>query len=223
MMRWSEGLAGIAPAMAKAQSAVEAAEKGSANPAFKREGKPLSYADLASVWAACRAAVKENDLAVIQSPGLVTDGMMHMETMLLHKSGEWIAGELSIPLGKSDAQGYGSATTYARRYALAAMMSVCPEDDDGNGASEAPPQQRQNGKPPSDDGEAKAMIAWVDAHKAKFVAMDGAPGKDAYDTLISDPDFMRDVKAIQKANPSLFAELKHAKDAADKRCSEVPF
>ena len=55
--------------------------------------------------------------------------------MLLHKSGEWIKGSLTIPVSKVDAHGYGSATTYARRFALASFVGVCPEDDDGNAAS----------------------------------------------------------------------------------------
>ncbi|MGJ3625995.1 ERF family protein [Sphingomonas sp. MMS24-JH45] len=47
-----------------------------------------------------------------------------MTTQLSHESGEWMRGTL-IPLSKVDAQGYGSAVTYARRYALAAVVGVC--------------------------------------------------------------------------------------------------
>lgn len=115
-------------------------------------------------------------------------------------------------------------------FKYAAMQAFCiptEGDNDADAAThEVVPQQRQDGndKPMSADNvEAKAMIAWVDTHKAKFAAMDGAPGQDACDTLISDPDFIRDTQAIRKANPSLFAELKHAKDAAIKRCAETPF
>lgn len=227
-LKWSDTLAAIAPAMAKAQSEVEGARKDSSNPAFKRDGKPLGYADLTSVWEACREAVSANGLSIIQSPGLVIDGKMHMDTLLLHTSGEWVAGELSIPLGKSDAQGYGSAVTYARRYALAAIMSVCPEDDDGNAASEPTPRQQQQHQPdpkpptPSDD-VMKEMIEWVDKHKAKFEKMDGATSLDAFNVLIDDPDFKRDIAAIYRANPSLFAKIKAVKDAAGQRVSDVPF
>ncbi len=41
---------------------------------------------------------------------------------------------------KNDPQGYGSALTYARRYGLAAMVGVCPDDDDAAAASPAPPK-----------------------------------------------------------------------------------
>ncbi len=40
-----------------------------------------------------------------------------------------------MPATKQDAQGYGSAMTYARRYSLQAACGIAPEDDDGNQAS----------------------------------------------------------------------------------------
>lgn len=136
-MKQSETIAKFAQAFVAAQGSVEGAVKGKVNPAFKG----TKYADLSSVWDACREAVAANKIGVMQSPGLVIDGKMHMETVLMHESGEWVSGELSIPLQKADAQAYGSAVTYARRYALGAMMGICPEDDDGNAAS-APAKQQ---------------------------------------------------------------------------------
>jgi hypothetical protein len=44
-----------------------------------------------------------------------------------------------VPVSKSDAQGYGSALTYARRYGLCAITGVAPEEDDGNAAAAAKP------------------------------------------------------------------------------------
>lgn len=129
-MQHSENIADLATALAKAQAVVEGAKKDSNNPHFKSK-----YADLASVWSACREALTDNGLSVIQSPGLCHDGKMEMTTMLMHSSGQWVRDTLSIPLQKIDAQGYGSATTYARRYALAAVVGVSPDDDDGNAAS----------------------------------------------------------------------------------------
>ena len=58
-----------------------------------------------------------------------------VETIILHSSGEWLScGKLSVPVSKGDAQGFGSALTYARRYSLSAAFGVAPEDDDGNAA-----------------------------------------------------------------------------------------
>lgn len=135
-METSPTISALADALAKAQASVEGAVKGKVNPAFRSK-----YADLASVWDACREALTQNGLAVIQSPGQLAEGRMEMTTMLLHASGEWVRGSLTIPLGKVDAQGYGSATTYARRFALAAFVGVAPADDDGAAASASPPEK----------------------------------------------------------------------------------
>jgi hypothetical protein len=133
-METSPSIAALAASLSKAQASIEGAVKGKVNPAFKSK-----YADLSSVWEACREALTDNGLSVVQSPGPVADGRMELTTMLLHSSGEWMRGTLTIPLGKVDAQAYGSATTYARRYALAAFVGVSPEDDDGNAAAKAKP------------------------------------------------------------------------------------
>ena len=59
-----------------------------------------------------------------------------METLFIHESGETLsAGRLHVPATKQDAQGYGSALTYARRYSLMAACGIAPEDDDGNAAA----------------------------------------------------------------------------------------
>jgi hypothetical protein len=58
----------------------------------------------------------------------------------MHASGEWISTALHLPAVKADPQGIGSALTYARRYSLAAMLSVsADEDDDGNAATHPQP------------------------------------------------------------------------------------
>lgn len=129
-MQTSEAIDKIAPAFVKAQAACNGAKKSSNNPHFKSK-----YADLSAVWGACEEALEANALAVVQGLGEVIDGKLHIETMLLHSSGQWMKSLASIPLPKSDPQGYGSASTYARRYTLAAMMGIVQEDDDGNAAS----------------------------------------------------------------------------------------
>jgi hypothetical protein len=47
-------------------------------------------------------------------------------------------GKLHVPAVKHDAQGFGSALTYARRYSLMAACGIAPEDDDGNAARKGP-------------------------------------------------------------------------------------
>lgn len=161
MLETSPSIAALAEAMAQAQAAVEGATKGKVNPAFKSK-----YADLASVWEACREALTQNGLSVIQSPGELDNGKMAMTTMLLHKSGEWIRGSLTIPLGKVDAQGYGSATTYARRFALAAFVGVAPEDDDGAAATKAAPRAVSNDTPAKVEAKPPTLSERADRFEA---------------------------------------------------------
>jgi hypothetical protein len=134
-MNKSDSIAELAFALAKAQGAMKGAIKDSANPFFKSK-----YADLASVVEAIRVAFSSNGLSYIQTVEPSDKDEVRVETTLLHSSGEWIScGILSLPVSKADAQGYGSALTYARRYSLSAAVGVAPEDDDGNAASAAKP------------------------------------------------------------------------------------
>lgn len=147
MIEQSDTIAKLAAALVQVQATVEGAVKGKKNPAFGGS----KYADLSSVWDACREQLVTNGLTVVQFPGEMVDNRMTMTTQLSHESGEWMRGTLSIPLTKADAQGYGSAVTYARRYALAAVVGVCPEDDDGNAASQRAPRQEAPAERISDD------------------------------------------------------------------------
>lgn len=155
-MTHSESLDQLATALAKAQAAVKGAKRDSANPYFKS-----TYADLASVWEACREAFTSNGLSVVQFPGF-DGGVAMLTTYLLHSSGQWMCGTAGTPLVKSDPQGVGSAITYLRRYALAAVASVAPEDDDGNDASGRTMQTPAGRRPPagaSASGQGGSLVA----------------------------------------------------------------
>jgi len=128
-------------ALAKAQGEIKGAIKDTTNPFYKSK-----YADLSSVWEACREALSKNGLCVVQP--LETKDAVYVVTILGHSSGQWIKGRMPVFIAeqkKSDPQAYGLAITYARRYSLAAMAGVAPEDDDGNAASNV---ETQNTKPP---------------------------------------------------------------------------
>lgn len=127
-MTTSDQIDKLAEALAKAQGQISGAIKDSTNPFFKSK-----YADLASVMDACRIPLSVNGLAIVQA-ARSSPGGVEVETMLIHSSGQWIKESLHLPVVKPDAQGIGSAITYARRYGLAAMVGICPEDDDGNSA-----------------------------------------------------------------------------------------
>ena len=137
-MQQSESIINLAKALSVVQGKLEYAKKDSANPFFKSK-----YADLESVWDACRDLLASNGLSVSQFPGTYSelDKSMSLTTILMHSSGEWISQEMSVPVSKVDAQGAGSAITYMRRYALAAVVGVVQADDDGNAASNSKPSE----------------------------------------------------------------------------------
>lgn len=137
MLKASDSIAKLAGSLAKAQGAMRAALKDSVNPHFRSR-----YADLAGVWDACREPLATNGLAVIQTPGEIGDKTIELTTILAHESGEWIQSTFTIPVSKPDAQGVGSAVTYARRYALAAMVGIVQDDDDGNAATGSAPRKQ---------------------------------------------------------------------------------
>jgi len=133
-MKTSESIKELASALAQAQRDMTGAKKDTANPFFKSK-----YADLASCWGAARGVLPHNGLCVIQTTQQSDKDEVIVLTRLAHTSGEWIEGELALPVSKADAQGYGSALTYARRYGLCAIVGIAPEDDDGNAAAAAKP------------------------------------------------------------------------------------
>ena len=142
-MNKSENINELAAALSKAQGAIRGALKDSDNPFFKSK-----YADLASVVDAIREAFSSNGIAYVQTVEPSDKNEVRVETILMHSSGQWIScGVLSLPVSKADAQGFGSAITYARRYSLSAAAGVAPEDDDGNAASKAAPKHGQEIKP----------------------------------------------------------------------------
>jgi hypothetical protein len=134
-VRTSESIKEIAAALPKAQSAIKSASKDVTNTFFKSK-----YADLASVIDACRDALNAQGISMLQSVRATESGVA-VETTLLHSSGEWISSELEMPVTKADAQGVGSAITYAKRYSLQALVGVPSEDDDGNKATDAAPKK----------------------------------------------------------------------------------
>ncbi len=124
----------IAAALVKAQRAFGPALKTSSNPHFKSR-----YADLAACVEAVMDGLNANGIALVQQTHECESGVI-VETVFVHESGEtFSAGKLHVPAVKHDAQGYGSALTYARRYSLMAACGIAPEDDDGNAASKRTP------------------------------------------------------------------------------------
>ncbi len=148
-MQRSDSISELAKALAIAQGKIGAAKKDSDNPFFKSK-----YADLASVVDAIREPLSTAGLAWVQ-PTVPVDHAVCVETVLMHASGEWISSTTTIPVDKSNAQAFGSALTYARRYGLMSLVGVAPDDDDGNAAAAASPP-KQVGVPINENNAAEA-------------------------------------------------------------------
>lgn len=169
-------------ALAKAQGEIEGAAKGKENPHFRSR-----YADLASVWDACRAPLSKNGLSVVQMP-FTRGNLTGVRTVLGHSSGQWIACTATTTPRDQGPQALGSCLTYLRRYALAAFAGVAPEDDDGEKAEgrdrgAKPPGANWGSKPkaapkrqndPADDG---TPISVDTLHAVRLVAGDKFKGK----------------------------------------------
>lgn len=182
-------------ALSQIQGKLKGAAKDSTNPHLKSK-----YADLGSIWAACRAELAEAGVSVTQWPVHSDDGRLHLLTRLALGE-EWMRAEMSLPVQKADPQGYGSAITYAKRYALGAAVGVvaADEDDDGHDASQkpalppspplVPPSQNAAATQPAPPkGEAAAM-QWVQQQKPVIEALadqlDIRLWKDANDAKIT--------------------------------------
>ena len=131
-MRQSEAIGKLAEALSKAQGEIEGARMDSSNPFFKSK-----YADLTSVWEACRKPLTKHGLSIIQSPGYICESpeYISLTTRMCHISGEWVEDVIAMKPVKPDPQSVGSLITYMRRYSLQSFVGVAPEDDDGNAAS----------------------------------------------------------------------------------------
>lgn len=86
------------------------------------------YADLASIWDKIRGSLADNGLSAIQSPTTM-QGQPALTTLLAHESGQWVEDTMELKMAQDTPQGQGSAITYARRYALSAMLGIVADSD----------------------------------------------------------------------------------------------
>jgi len=117
----------------------------------------FKYATLSNIWEVIRQPLTINGLSLIQLPS-VGERKVTIETRLQHSAGGWISSIIEMPVAQQTPQGIGSALSYARRYALSAMLGVVSDDDDDDGVAAAnssntverrqPPAQATKPTPP---------------------------------------------------------------------------
>ena len=188
-MTTSERINEIAKACACAQAALKPALKDATNPAFRSK-----YADLAAVVEAAKVYAAQG-VAVWQD-ATTDDAGVSVRTRLVHVSGQWVEfGPYTVPIGKRDAHGVGSATTYAKRFALsAALLISADEDDDGNAAVQATPKPALV--------EPEGYRAWLD--DLTGVADEGSAALQS--AWVSSPAALR--KHLTETAPATWATIK---------------
>jgi len=175
-MNASPTITAIAPALVAAVGELAPVGKDATNPAFRNK-----YASLDAMMEQVRPTLARHGLAVLQSvthpetdAGRVVG--IAVETRVLHTSGEWIAGLVTLPVEKSTAQGTGSAISYGRRYGLSALLGLTAEDDDGQAASSAPKAAPARAARPAAAPTAPA----AEAGQRLYEAVPATPRRRAY-------------------------------------------
>lgn len=172
----------LADALAAAQGKMQNPTFDSANPHFRSK-----FASLASVRNAVVPVLAAEGLAISQKPS-VANGEVVVDTVLMYGN-ERDVSTLTMPVAKADAQGIGSAITYARRYALMAVCGVVgDDDDDGNQAvakaQQGPAQAQQTASPET------GMASRVAKVKAAIGNADSVAELGAIQAAVKDPALM---------------------------------
>lgn len=226
-------------ALAKAQAAVGSVIKDAVNPHLRDQGKNAGkenaggYASLAAYLEIAKPILLENGLSILTMPnGHVSEGaapgpatsssgavsypsapcQLGFTTLLAHSSGESVSFTFEVPLAKRDAQGFGIALAYARRYCVSAWLNMWADDGDGEHQSKPEPaKDKPVAKPAAPARPVKELIE----------ALSNAPSLTALDALRPDCGPYRNTEhwpSIEAVAVATKARLEQeAKDAAKKR------
>src|SRR5579862_509610 len=160
MHRSSESIANLASALAKAQAELVNPEK-SLTATIRSDGpsgaeKTFSYAPLSSGLDIVRKTLGQHEIATVQTTALdQAAGLVSLTTVLAHSSGEWIASDWPVCAIADTATPHrmGAALTYARRYALFALVGIAGEDDIDAPDLTTPGQQPSEPERPKQDSD----------------------------------------------------------------------
>lgn len=202
----------LSSAMALAFGEIEGATKSSPGQVGQQKYK---YADLTSVIEAIKPALINHGLFFTQHPEPSERGIT-VETVLHHAGGEHFSlGKLFVPANKNDAQGFGSALTYARRYALVTAFGVPVEDDDGNAAAKASKEAPERVGGIADapiapkaqraklDGPYTSKTALWQAFKAFDRELRGCGDSDEFELLLATDDAKALIAQCERDAPGL--------------------
>ena len=161
-MKTSESISEIAKALNEVRKNIKQPEKSANNPFFKSK-----YVMLEGVVDAIDKALPKG---FTYTQEVTSDGnQISVSTILLHESGQYIQFDpLNVPVSKNDAQAFGSAETYARRYTLSAVFGVTSDvDDDGNSATKSAPKETPHKRRMTPKKSSKPMASQADKDTLK--------------------------------------------------------
>ena len=185
-----------------AQREIKTALKDSKNPHYKS-----TYADLESVWDACRDALHNHNLGIMQLTDLDPSGVPVLITRIVHESGQHVEGRYPLLCkDPSNPQATLAALTYARRGSLAAACGVVQSDDDGNtaaGHTPSPSVAKPAAAPTTAKAPGNAMADLFAAHKLEYPkAVEDLIGKPVKEWSENDKTTAREaIKKLQAGTP----------------------
>ena len=185
-----------------AQREIKTALKDSKNPHYKS-----TYADLESVWDACRDALHNHNLGIMQLTDLDPSGVPVLITRIVHESGQHVEGRYPLLCkDPSNPQATLAALTYARRGSLAAACGVVQSDDDGNtaaGHTPSPSVAKPAPAPVAAKAPTNAMADLFAAHKLEYPkAVEDLIGKPVKEWSENDKTTAREaIKKLQAGTP----------------------
>jgi len=150
-MKHSDSMVKIAPALLAAQAELDTVPLDDNKNNFNKR-----YTSLGTILEKAKEVLNKHDMVIIQ-PGDASDlaGHLNIETVILHKSGEFVSGVFSVPYGDMTPQKAGSAITYARRYSAASILGLVSEADDDGASASAPPATKPAASKPAPKSQPK--------------------------------------------------------------------
>lgn len=156
----------FAKAFIKLQRSLKTLPKSQTNSHFHS-----NYSDITDVWNSIREPLASNGFFITQLLSYLDEGH-YLETIITHESGESIKSSTRMILTRNDPQGFGSAVTYYKRYAICAMLGLVgsEEDDDGNAASNLSDKKTNEPKAPKKTEISEKQIArlWAIASSSGY-------------------------------------------------------
>lgn len=212
-METSDDITELAAALALAQGDLKAISK---------TGKS-NYGKFVELGAALEHALpilSKQGLSITQMPIVTEDNTTHLVTMLLHKSGQWMKSTYPVRMQQTTPQGQGSAITYARRYALMAVVGIAGDDDDGQAGTEgSTPETRRPATAPR-PGQVSTKDPLVGPTKIGMLMVQAkfASGKIARQDIIkffTDETGMKPTEVHESEMKEILAHFKSLSEGVD--------